>query len=34
MADVVTVNTTLPAGTYWLDWQTGGTCPPAPGHRQ
>jgi hypothetical protein len=25
MADVVTVNTTLPAGTYWLDWQTGGT---------
>ncbi|MEZ4767464.1 MAG: proprotein convertase P-domain-containing protein [Caldilineales bacterium] len=25
MADAVTVNTTLPAGTYWLDWQTGGT---------
>lgn len=25
MADVVTVNTILPAGTYWLDWQTGGT---------
>ena len=25
MADVVTVGTNLAAGTYWLDWQTGGT---------
>ncbi|PWB77310.1 MAG: PEP-CTERM sorting domain-containing protein [Holophagae bacterium] len=25
MADVVTVGTNLVAGTYWLDWQTGGT---------
>ncbi len=25
MADVVRVNTLLPAGTYWLDWQTGGS---------
>ena len=30
MADVVTVNTTLPAGTYWLDWQTGGTLTSGP----
>ena len=30
MADVVTVNTTLPAGTYWLDWQTGGTLSSGP----
>lgn len=25
MANVVSVNTVLPPGTYWLDWQTGGT---------
>lgn len=30
MADVVTVNTFLPAGTYWLDWQTGGTLASGP----
>ena len=30
MADVVTVNTNLPAGTYWLDWQTGGTLASGP----
>ena len=30
MANVVTVNTTLPAGTYWLDWQTGGTLTSGP----
>jgi hypothetical protein len=30
MADVVTVNTILPAGTYWLDWQTGGTLASGP----
>ena len=30
MADVVTVNTTLPAGTYWLDWQSGGTLASGP----
>lgn len=30
MADVVTVNTLLPAGTYWLDWQTGGTLTSGP----
>ena len=30
MADVVTVNTTLPAGTYWLDWMTGGTLASGP----
>ena len=30
MADVVTVNTSLPAGTYWLDWQTGGTLASGP----
>ena len=30
MANVVTVNTTLPAGVYWLDWQTGGTLTSGP----
>jgi hypothetical protein len=30
MADTVTVGTTLPAGTYWLDWQTGGTLSSGP----
>ena len=30
MADVVTVNTILPAGTYWLDWQSGGTLASGP----
>ncbi len=30
MADVVTVNTNLPAGTYWLDWQTDGTLASGP----
>lgn len=30
MANVVTVNTTLPAGSYWLDWQTGGTLSSGP----
>ena len=30
MADVVTVNTTLPAGTYWLDWSSGGTLASGP----
>ncbi|MER2600278.1 MAG: proprotein convertase P-domain-containing protein, partial [Caldilineales bacterium] len=30
MADVVTVNMMLPAGTYWLDWQTGGTLASGP----
>jgi uncharacterized repeat protein (TIGR02543 family) len=25
MADTVNVGITLPPGTYWLDWQTGGT---------
>ena len=30
MADVVTVNTTLPPGTYWLDWQTGGSLASGP----
>ncbi len=25
MANTVTINTALPAGTYWIDWQTGGT---------
>ncbi|MBK6724449.1 MAG: hypothetical protein IPG58_14620 [Acidobacteria bacterium] len=25
MANVVNIGTTLPAGTYWFDWQTGGT---------
>jgi len=30
MASVVTVGTTLPAGTYWLDWQVGGTLASGP----
>lgn len=30
MADVATVGTTLAAGTYWLDWQTGGTLASGP----
>ena len=30
MASVVTVNQFLPAGTYWLDWQTGGTLSSGP----
>ncbi len=30
MAVVVTVGTTLPAGTYWLDWQVGGTLASGP----
>jgi len=30
MADIVNVGTTLPAGTYWLDWQTGGTLSSGP----
>ncbi|MDI9630887.1 MAG: hypothetical protein QM311_05455, partial [Acidobacteriota bacterium] len=30
MADVVTVNQFLPAGTYWLDWQSGGTLSSGP----
>ncbi|MEO8195263.1 MAG: hypothetical protein ABI689_00930 [Thermoanaerobaculia bacterium] len=30
MANVVTVNTILPAGTYWLDWVTGGTLASGP----
>ena len=30
MANTVTVNTTLPAGTYWLDWQTDGTLSSGP----
>ena len=30
MADTVNVNITLPAGTYWLDWQTGGTLASGP----
>jgi uncharacterized repeat protein (TIGR01451 family) len=25
MANTVAINTFLPAGTYWFDWQTGGT---------
>ena len=25
MANTVTVNTVLSPGTYWLDWQTGGS---------
>jgi hypothetical protein len=29
-ANVVTVGTTLTAGTYWLDWQTGGTLASGP----
>jgi hypothetical protein len=30
MADVVNVGTNLVAGTYWLDWQTGGTLSSGP----
>jgi hypothetical protein len=30
MADVATVGTFLPAGTYWVDWQTGGTLASGP----
>lgn len=30
MANVVTVGTNLVAGTYWLDWQTGGTLSSGP----
>lgn len=30
MADVVTVNTFLGPGTYWVDWQTGGTLSSGP----
>lgn len=30
MANVVTVNTALPAGAYWLDWQTGGVLSSGP----
>ena len=30
MANVVTINTFLPAGTYWFDWQTGGTLASGP----
>jgi len=30
MADTVTVGTVLPPGTYWLDWQTGGTLTSGP----
>ena len=30
MADVVTVNQVLGPGTYWLDWQTGGTLSSGP----
>ena len=30
MANEVTVNTFLPAGTYWLDWQAGGTLASGP----
>ena len=30
MADVATVVTFLPAGTYWVDWQTGGTLASGP----
>ena len=30
MADTVTVGTVLPAGIYWLDWQTGGTLSSGP----
>ncbi|MCB1568213.1 MAG: hypothetical protein KDI69_05265 [Xanthomonadales bacterium] len=30
MANTVTVGTTLPAGTYWLDWQSGGTLASGP----
>ncbi|MEZ4767470.1 MAG: hypothetical protein R2844_03485 [Caldilineales bacterium] len=30
MADVATVGVFLPAGTYWVDWQTGGTLASGP----
>lgn len=30
MAGEVAVDTLLPPGTYWLDWQTGGTLPSGP----
>lgn len=30
MTTVVTVNTSLPAGTYWLDWQAGGSLASGP----
>lgn len=30
MAVVMTVGTTLPAGTYWLDWQVGGSLASGP----
>jgi hypothetical protein len=30
MADVATIGTFLPAGTYWVDWQTGGTLTSGP----
>jgi len=30
MANEVTVNTFLPAGTYWVDWQAGGTLTSGP----
>ncbi len=30
MANTVNVGTFLPAGTYWLDWQTGGTLSSGP----
>jgi uncharacterized repeat protein (TIGR01451 family) len=30
MANTVTINTFLPAGTYWFDWQTGGTLASGP----
>lgn len=30
MANVLTVNTTLPSGTYWLDWQTDGSLASGP----
>ncbi len=30
MASVVAINTFLPAGTYWVDWQVGGTLASGP----
>jgi uncharacterized repeat protein (TIGR01451 family) len=30
MASTVSINTFLPAGTYWFDWQTGGTLASGP----
>ena len=30
MANVVAINTFLPAGTYWFDWQTGGSLASGP----